>query len=208
MGPFLKSYYLNRSLNDRRASHTFVSQLGRLQRSQAPRCCLGRDYASSNTELPTFLLLVIFLSCQSDEVILVASPEFIAAHGEPQTLEDIGRMPTLSMGSADEHSTWRFVGMDGELAELIHLPRLCTDDLFTLRRAALQGIGAVLIPLLAVANDLEGGTLVRLLPSLKAHEGVLHAVFPSRRGMVPAVRSLLDTLSEGLTVRPASENQI
>src|SRR5258708_3198495 len=30
-----------------------------------------------------------------DEMILVASPEFIAAHGEPQTLEDIGRMPTL-----------------------------------------------------------------------------------------------------------------
>ena len=138
-----------------------------------------------------------------DEMILVASPEFIAAHGEPQTLEDIGRMPTLSMGSADEHSTWRFVGMDGEPAELIHLPRLCTDDLFTLRRAALQGIGAVLIPHLAVANDLEGGTLVRLLPSLKAHVGVMHAVFPSRRGMIPAVRALLDLLSETVRLLPS-----
>jgi hypothetical protein len=76
---------------------------------------------------------------------------------------------------------------------------VCTDDLFTLRRAALQGIGAVLIPHLAVANDLEGGTLVRLLPSLKAHVGVMHAVFPSRRGMIPAVRALLDLLAE--TVR-------
>src|ERR1700735_490049 len=56
-----------------------------------------------------------------DEMILVASPECIAAHGEPQTFEDIGRMPTLSMGGADEHSTWRFVGMGGEPAELIHL---------------------------------------------------------------------------------------
>jgi DNA-binding transcriptional LysR family regulator len=138
-----------------------------------------------------------------DEMILVASPEFIAAHGELQTLEDIGRMPTLSMGSADEHSTWRFVGMDGEPAELIHLPRLCTDDLFTLRRAALQGIGAVLIPHLAVANDLEGGTLVRLLPSLKAHVGVMHAVFPSRRGMIPAVRALLDLLSETVRLLPS-----
>jgi DNA-binding transcriptional LysR family regulator len=79
-----------------------------------------------------------------DEMILVASPEFIAAHGEPQTLKDIGRMPTLSMRNADEHSTWRFVGTDGEPEELIHLPRLCTDDLFTLRRAALQGIGEFL----------------------------------------------------------------
>jgi len=143
-----------------------------------------------------------------DEVILVASPELIAAHGEPQTLEDIRRMPTLSMGSADEHSTWRFVGMDGEPAELTHSPRLRTDDLFTLRRAALLGIGAVLVPHLIVAKDLERGALIRLLPSLKAHTGLMHAIFPSRRGMVPAVRSLLDTLSEGLTVRPAPENQI
>ena len=138
-----------------------------------------------------------------DEMILVASPELIAAHGEPQTLEDIARMPTLSMASADERSTWRFLGVDGEPAELTHSPRLCTDDLFTLRRAALQGIGAVLVPRLLVANDLEGGALIRLLPSLKAHVGIVHAVFPSRRGMVPAVRALLDSLSETVRLLPS-----
>jgi DNA-binding transcriptional LysR family regulator len=137
-----------------------------------------------------------------DEMILVASPKLIAAHGEPQTLDDIARMPTLSMASTDERSTWRFLGMNGEPAELTHSPRLCTDDLFTLRRAALQGIGAVLVPHLFVANDLATGALVRLLPSLKAHTGIMHAVFPSRRGMIPAVRALLDLLSE--TVRTLS----
>jgi DNA-binding transcriptional LysR family regulator len=131
-----------------------------------------------------------------DEVILVASPELIAAHGEPQTLEDVARMPTLSMASSDERSTWRFHDMNSEPAELTHSPRLCTDDLFTLRHAALQGIGAVLVPRLLVANDLEGGALIQLLPSLKAHTGIVHAVFPSRRGMVPAVRALLDFLTE------------
>jgi DNA-binding transcriptional LysR family regulator len=143
-----------------------------------------------------------------DEMILVASPELIAAHGKPQTLEDIGRMPTLSMVSAGERSTWRFLGMDGEPAELTHSPRLRTDDLFTLRRAALLGIGAVLIPHLIVAKDLERGALIRLLPLLKAHTGLMHAIFASRRGMVPAVRSLLDSLSEELTISPAPENQI
>jgi DNA-binding transcriptional LysR family regulator len=123
-------------------------------------------------------------------------PELIAAHGEPQTLEDVARMPTLSMASSDERSTWRFHDMKGEPAELTHSPRLSTDDLFTLRHAALQGIGVVLVPHLLVANDLEGGALIRLLPSLKAHSGIVHAVFPSRRGMVPAVRALLDFLTE------------
>jgi DNA-binding transcriptional LysR family regulator len=134
------------------------------------------------------------------EVIVAASPELIAAYGEPQSLEDVARMPTLSMGSAGERSAWRFLGANGEAIELTHSPRLCTDDLFTLRRAAVQGIGAVLLPLLLVADDLESGALVRLLPSLKAQAGIMHAVFPSRRGMVPAVRALLDFLSE--TIRP------
>jgi DNA-binding transcriptional LysR family regulator len=138
-----------------------------------------------------------------DEMILAASPKLIATHGEPQTLEDIARMPTLSMAGTDGRSTWRFVGMDGEPAELSHSPRLCTDDLSTLRHAALQGIGAVLVPHLLVANDLEDGALIRLLPSLKAHVGVVHAVFPSRRGMVPAVRALLDFLSETVRLLPS-----
>src|SRR5258705_3391496 len=42
-----------------------------------------------------------------DEMILVASPKLIAAHGEPQTLEDIARMPTLSMASAGDEAGYR-----------------------------------------------------------------------------------------------------
>jgi DNA-binding transcriptional LysR family regulator len=168
----------------------------------------GLDIAMRVREPPLEDSDLVIHAFGPDEMILVASPELIDAHGEPQTLEDIGRMPTLSMASAGERSTWRFLGTDGELAELIHSPRLQTDDLFTLRRAALQGIGAVLVPHLIVAKDLECGALIRLLPSLRAHAGLVHAIFPSRRGMIPAVRSLLDSLSEGLTVGPAPENQI
>lgn len=138
-----------------------------------------------------------------DEIILVASPELVAANGEPQTLEDVARMPTLSMWGAEGNTTWNFVNADGEHAELSHSPRLCTDDLLTLRHAALQGIGAALVPHLLVAKDLKSGALVRLLPSLAVHVGVVHAVFPSRRGMVPAVRALLDFLSETVRLLPS-----
>jgi DNA-binding transcriptional LysR family regulator len=137
-----------------------------------------------------------------DDVVLIASPQLIATHGEPQTLDDVAHMPTLSMVSADERSTWQFLDTNGETVELTHSPRLCTDDLFTLRRAALEGIGAVLVPRLLIADDLARGTLVRLLPSLSAQAGIIHAIFPSRRGMVPAVRALLDFLAETMeTVR-------
>ncbi len=81
-----------------------------------------------------------------DETILVASPELISTYGEPNVLEDVARMPTLSMTSADERPIWRFLDADGNPVELVHAPRLFTDDLFTLRRAALEGTGAALVP--------------------------------------------------------------
>lgn len=136
------------------------------------------------------------------EIILVASPGFVAAHGQPQALADIGQMPTLSMGTVGKEYTWRFVDVDSNPAELIHSPSLSTDDLFTLRRAAIRGVGVACLPTLLIADDLSSGVLVRVLPSLSFRAGVLHAVFPSRRGMVPAVRALLDSLSEGFAANP------
>ena len=136
------------------------------------------------------------------EAILVGSPAFLAAHGQPQVLKDLERMPTLSMGTLGIEHPWRFIDGDSKPVELIHTPCLSTDDLYTLRRAALGGVGVACLPAMLVADDLSSGALVRLLPSLSSRSGVVHAVFPSRRGMVPAVRSLLDFLSVGFAANP------
>jgi DNA-binding transcriptional LysR family regulator len=136
------------------------------------------------------------------EMILVASPALVAAHGKPRALRDIERMPTVTMGTVGKAQSWRFVDADSKPAELIHSPRLGTDDLFTLRRAAVRGVGVACLPMLLVADDLSSGALVRLLPPLSTRPGIVHAVFPSRRGMVPAVRSLLDSLAEGFAANP------
>jgi len=136
------------------------------------------------------------------EMILVASPALVAAHGKPRALRDIEGMPTVTMGTVGKAQSWRFVDADSKPAELIHSPRLGTDDLFTLRRAAVRGVGVACLPMLLVADDLSSGALVRLLPPLSTRPGIVHAVFPSRRGMVPAVRSLLDSLAEGFAANP------
>jgi DNA-binding transcriptional LysR family regulator len=136
------------------------------------------------------------------ELILVATPAFISAQGRPQALSDIAGMPTLSMATVAKEHTWRFLDHDSEPVELVHTPRLSTDDLYTLRRMAIGGMGVACLPTLLIGDDLASGTLVRLLPSLSSRAGVVHAVFPSRRGMVPAVRALLDSLSEAFAGHP------
>ncbi len=132
------------------------------------------------------------------KMILVASPKLVRQHGLPAHLADLARMPIVAMGFAGDKVTWHFQDREGKHEELMHTPRLHTDDLLTLRLAALQGIGIACMPALAVVAELEAGTLVRLLPHLSTRSGIIHAVFPSRRGMVPAVRALLDFLATQL----------
>ncbi|MGL6482532.1 hypothetical protein ACSZNY_04600 [Aeromonas caviae] len=40
---------------------------------------------------------------------------------------------------------------------------------------------------------------MRLLPDWAPRQEVIHAVFPSRRGLLPAIRALIDHLVEGFS---------
>jgi DNA-binding transcriptional LysR family regulator len=52
------------------------------------------------------------------------------------------------------------------------------------------------IPDYLCARELREGKVVEVLPGWQPRTGVIHAVFPSRRGLVPAVRRFLDYLGE------------
>ncbi|MFC5607927.1 LysR substrate-binding domain-containing protein [Variovorax soli] len=75
-------------------------------------------------------------------------------------------------------------------------PRLVTRSMSALRTAAVAGVGVVQLPAMLVADELHSGRLVRLLPDWAPRREVVHAVFPSRRGLLPAVRALVDHLHE------------
>jgi DNA-binding transcriptional LysR family regulator len=71
-------------------------------------------------------------------------------------------------------------------------------DFVVLRTAALAGLGIARLPESVVRDDLKTGALIRVLPQWNSPQGVLHVVFPSRRGLLPAVRALIDFLGERL----------
>ena len=58
-----------------------------------------------------------------------------------------------------------------------------------------RGLGRVRLPYMVVSDQLRNGKLVEILPGWAPKGGVVHAVFPSRRGLLPAVRLLLDYLA-------------
>jgi DNA-binding transcriptional LysR family regulator len=129
--------------------------------------------------------------------VLVASPRLIEQHGAVTSLESLKQWPTLASANNRERYVWNLCDAGGQQFSLEHRPRVATDDFSSLRMAAMHGVGVAMLPREFVEDDLLAGRLQRLLPHLASKAGLVHAVFPTRRGMVPAVRHLLDALIAG-----------
>lgn len=134
---------------------------------------------------------------------LVASPALIERMGGQPTIADLALWPSLGSLQSGRGYNWELEGPDGEKARILTEPRMLTDDRVALWRAAIHGVGAVLLPHALVQADLNNGRLVHLLPAWQARSAIVHAVFPSRRGLLPAVRALLDFLAQEFAQRPA-----
>ncbi len=128
--------------------------------------------------------------------LLVASPAQITRQGPPAHVQDLARMDSVSMSAVDGQAVWNLVGPLGEPFLLRVSPRLVADDLLTLKFAVQSGTGMCVLPDYMCSGELAAGRLVEVLPGWGPQPGIVHAVFPSRRGMVPAVRRFLDFLGE------------
>lgn len=126
---------------------------------------------------------------------LIASPQLVKALTTPRAPADLGSWPSLGLGMPQSDHVWRLFGPDGAVADVHHQPRYVTGDMVALRTAAQAGVGVVQLPEMMVARELAAGSLVRLLPQWAPRTEILHAVFPSRRGLLPSVRSLVDYLA-------------
>jgi DNA-binding transcriptional LysR family regulator len=67
-----------------------------------------------------------------------------------------------------------------------------------LKLAALEGTGMTVLPDYLCSDEARQGLLVPVLPGWAPPAMKVLAVFPSRRGMVPAVRRFLDFLAESV----------
>lgn len=132
--------------------------------------------------------------------VLVASPALLERQGTPATLVEASQLDSVAMSAVDGLVSVRLTNTQGREAVLQYRPRFIADDLLTLKLAVLGGSGMCWLPDYMCEEELRDGRLVRLLPEWSTPVGVVHAVFPSRRGLSPAVRSFLDFLGEYVPV--------
>jgi DNA-binding transcriptional LysR family regulator len=124
---------------------------------------------------------------------LVAHPR-LTRH-DVATPADLSSLPSIGHWPPQRDFAWELWDSDGQSASVPYQPRLVTADLAVLHEGALQGLGVAQLPTIMVEDDFRQGRLVRLLPDWRPKSGIVHAVFPSRRGLLPSVRALLDFLA-------------
>ncbi|MBR2537379.1 MAG: LysR family transcriptional regulator [Hyphomicrobium sp.] len=126
---------------------------------------------------------------------MVANPKLVAGLRLPLVPADLGDLPSLDLGPPLAKHVWELHGPDGASARVTHKPRLVTDDMAQLLHAALEGVGIVKLPSMVADDPIASGKLVNVIPGWSPTAGIVHAVFPSRRGLLPSVRGLIDFLA-------------
>lgn len=127
---------------------------------------------------------------------LVAAPSLLAGRPHPAQPADLSALPSLALGQPQYEAVWRLWGPDAQAVELRHRPRLVTLSMPALLSAAIAGVGVVKLPTMLVEGSIAQGTLQQVLPGWAPQPEIIHAVYASRRGQLPAVRALLDFLAE------------
>jgi DNA-binding transcriptional LysR family regulator len=132
----------------------------------------------------------------SSQRVLVASPAFLAQYGRP---ENPANLPTFNtVASTDDifesGARWNLTNLDNRKQIIELKPRLVTSDLRVRLQAAIRGIGIALLPEQVIAEPLKEGLIERVLPAWSGAKNILHLVYPTPRGMLPSVKSLIDYL--------------
>ncbi|TNB86634.1 LysR family transcriptional regulator [Pseudomonas sp. Fig-3] len=128
---------------------------------------------------------------------ICASRAYLARRGTPQKPADLEQHDCLSFAysAGDE---WRFAqdhwpinGPEGEIKVPVTGPMLINSS-SGLHRAALAGMGVVMLPDALVAQDLEEGHLVALLQDYQLPHRPMNLMYAQDRYRLPKLRSFVE----------------
>ncbi|MGK9236368.1 LysR family transcriptional regulator [Inquilinus limosus] len=129
--------------------------------------------------------------------ILVAAPDYVAAHGSPETPEALARHPHVRFSWAAAGDAVPLIGPDGSLEVRVR-SRFLANNAFVLIEAIRAGIGVGGAQLPLVQALLDRGELVRVMRGYAYAPLEVHAVYPSGRFVPRRVRAFVDHLAAEL----------
>jgi DNA-binding transcriptional LysR family regulator len=128
---------------------------------------------------------------------LCASPEYLARRGTPRKPQDLQAHECLSFAYWTHKGVWRLA--KGKRVEAVKVrSRLTINNGQALQSAALQGGGIVMQPALLLADEVDAGRLVKVLPAYAPPARPIYMVYTPASRLTPKVRTFVDFVVEAL----------
>lgn len=128
------------------------------------------------------------------QMVLCASPDYLARFGEPRRPADLAAHNCLAFDRWGAPHAWSF--QSGESATVRGVLRANNGE--ALRVAALRGLGIIQQPSVLLADDLRSGRLVRVLPEHHLPTRPVHLIYLPDRRPTPKLRTFVDFVLERL----------
>jgi DNA-binding transcriptional LysR family regulator len=136
--------------------------------------------------------------------VLVASPEWIARHGDLNHPDELSRVNALTFVLRGRlHDRWTFF-RDGEMHSVNVSGSMMSDDAEVIRRLAVSGAGVAYKSWLDVAEDVRAGRLRVLMQDYVGESVPLNMICPHRKQLSAGVRLLYEAVKaccEGQSAR-------
>ncbi|MGB4487892.1 MAG: LysR family transcriptional regulator [Pseudomonas veronii] len=130
------------------------------------------------------------------QAVLVANPDYLARHGQPQSPDDLHQQACITFGSGGQARPWHFLDRHGRSLPLAVRGRLGLNHSEAILDAALAGHGIALLSDWLVAEHLRAGRLTRVLPQARTKGFPIHAVWQKNQLLSAKVRHVVDLLAE------------
>ncbi|MGR4019110.1 LysR family transcriptional regulator [Vibrio harveyi] len=151
----------------------------------------GFDVAVRLAELKDSSLVARKLA--PDRRIVVASPEYLAQHGTPQSPEELVNHECVTLAGLEN---WVFETPEGQYS-MRASGSFRTDNGDAMRDACIDGLGVSINSIWSVYKQLQKGELVEILQDYPlVMNASIWAVYPSSRLIAPKVRAFIDYFAE------------
>lgn len=135
----------------------------------------------------------------SARMVVLASTDYLATHGEPQHPAELIDHQCLGYTAGPSSQRWSFL-VDGRLESFAIRPRLLANNGDVLLKAAVAGLGIAQQPTFIADELLQSGELREILKDYPLPELGIYAVLPGNRHIPHRLRVLMDFLVERLGV--------
>lgn len=126
--------------------------------------------------------------------VLVAHQNYLQSHDAIKQPDDLISLQCLRYSNFEDN-VWHF-SKNKQYKSVQINGQLSANEATALLQATLSGAGVAMLPTYLAQQAINTKALIEVLPDWKIDDMNIYALYPSRKFLAPAVRSLIDFLSQ------------